>query len=631
MKAPDNVGDNRHMTGDHSVSPPAQLFTDDTAEQRWRARFTAPRASLPYWARTAPHRSLLLSNASGASEAYIWDREKNDTRRVTDQPNGTDQAMLSADGTQVWWFADPDGEESGVWMRQPFDGSHHDAVPALAGVPAGYMCGINLGESTVAVGVGADDGVTVWLAGDRGPARAIHRADDCWVAALSGDERLLAIERSEDGGAGGPALLVLATADGSVVAEKRDDASRVEILDFAPVPGDSRLLIRREHDATGATGLAIWDVEADREVALDLDLDPASDVLASWYPDGSALLVLDGHHARSVLHRYDLATGELIPVPTPRGTVDDASVRPDGQVEYVWSSAAHPPAVRTVGPGGDRELLRLPGTPAPAGTRLTDVFVDGPHGRVHALAAEPADGGAGPHPTIFLLHGGPHVADQDRFSAYRAVWPDAGFAVVHVNYRGSVGYGPDWRRAIYERPGLTELADIAAVHDWAVKTGLADPARCVVAGTSWGGYLALLAVGTQPDRWAAAIAEEPVADYVSSYDDKLDSLRAFDRTLFGGTPDEVPDRYRKASPITYVDQVRAPVLLIAGVNDPRCPVRQINTYLGRLAELGAHHEVYWFDAGHRVLVVDEIIRQAALQVDFARRVTGGDMNDTARP
>ena len=80
----------------------------------------------------------------------------------------------------------------------------------------------------------------------------------------------------------------------------------------------------------------------------------------------------------------------------------------------------------------------------------------------------------------------------------RALWVDAGFTVVEINYRGSTGYGSAWRDAIEGRPGLTELEDVAAVVDALVAEGIADPARTVVEGWSWGGYLALLAAGTQP-------------------------------------------------------------------------------------------------------------------------------------
>ena len=80
------------------------------------------------------------------------------------------------------------------------------------------------------------------------------------------------------------------------------------------------------------------------------------------------------------------------------------------------------------------------------------------------------------------------------------------------------------------------------------------------------------------------MAGVPVADYLAAYEDEMEGLKAFDRALFGGSPEEVPDRYVDSSPITYVDAVRAPVLVLAGENDPRCPIRQIDNYLARLTE-----------------------------------------------
>jgi dipeptidyl aminopeptidase/acylaminoacyl peptidase len=262
---------------------------------------------------------------------------------------------------------------------------------------------------------------------------------------------------------------------------------------------------------------------------------------------------------------------------------------------------------------------------------VEDLWVDGPGGRVHALLARPA-GVDGPAPTVVSLHGGPHAADEDRFSAARAAWVDAGFLVVEVNYRGSTGYGSAWRDAIEGRPGLTELEDVAAVLDHCVAAGLADEKRCVVEGWSWGGYLALLAAGTQPKRWAAAIAGVPVADYLTAYADEMEQLRAFDRALFGGSPQERPETYRASSPLTYVDEVQAPVLVLAGENDPRCPIRQVDNYLDALAARSpggaavgngeVTYEVSRFDAGHGSLVVDETLRHIATEIGFALRAVG---------
>jgi dipeptidyl aminopeptidase/acylaminoacyl peptidase len=149
-----------------------------------------------------------------------------------------------------------------------------------------------------------------------------------------------------------------------------------------------------------------------------------------------------------------------------------------------------------------------------------------------------------------------------------------------------------------------------------VAEGLADPDRLVLTGRSWGGYLTLLGIGRHPDDWTVAVGSMPVADYVAAYEDEMAALQAFDRSLFGGAPSEVPERYREASPITFVDRVTIPLLVIAGENDPRCPIRQVENYVRRLAQRGGEVTFYRYDAGHGSLVVDEAIRQKRTALEF---------------
>jgi dipeptidyl aminopeptidase/acylaminoacyl peptidase len=138
-----------------------------------------------------------------------------------------------------------------------------------------------------------------------------------------------------------------------------------------------------------------------------------------------------------------------------------------------------------------------------------------------------------------------------------------------------------------------------------------------------GRYLTLLGLGTQPERWSLGDAGVPVADYMAAYEDEMEPLKAFDRSLFGGvSPAEDPDRYRERSPLTYVDRVRAPVFILAGENDLRCPIRQIENYIERLRERGVPHDVYRFDAGHGSLKVDEFIRQTEAEIAFVARHLG---------
>ncbi|MFI0154283.1 S9 family peptidase [Streptomyces lydicus] len=600
-----------------TVSGQAAPIAGD-AEPDWEKRFRAPRIGLPDWAEDAPDRSLFVSNATGTFELYAWDRATGRQRQVTDRPNGTTDGTLSPDGEWIWWFSDTDGDEFGVWMRQPFAGGPDE--PATPGLDPSYPGGLAIGrDGTAVVGRSTDeDGSTVHLVRPGQPPVEIYRhRESAGVGDLSHDGSLIALEHTEHGDAMHSAIRVLRP-DGSTVAELDDTNGGTEelglsVMGFAPVDGDSRLLVG--HQRRGRWEPMIWDPLTGVETPLEIDL--PGDVGADWYPDGSALLVEHEYQARSELWRFDLsgaAGRSLTRVETPAGTVAGATARPDGTVEFLWSSAAQPPEVRST---SGKVVLDPPGAAAPASVAVRDVWVEGPGGRIHALVQQPS--GDGPFPTVFDIHGGPTWHDSDAFASSPAAWVDHGFAVVRVNYRGSTGYGRAWTDALKHRVGLIELEDIAAVRAWAVSSGLADPERLVLAGGSWGGYLTLLGLGTQPDAWAVGLAAVPVADYVTAYNDEMEALKAMDRTLLGGTPEEVPERFEASSPLTYVEAVRAPVYISAGVNDPRCPIRQVENYVKRLEQRGHPHEVYRYDAGHGSLVVEERIKQVRLELDFAQR------------
>ena len=573
----------------------------------WEDRFRAARVSLPDWALDAPHRNVFVSNASGTFELYTWDRSTGATRQATSRRNGTVDGHLSPDGRQLWWFDDADGDEFGSWVRQDFDGG--EAEPAVPGVPAGYSAGCEVGRTLSVVGTSTDAGSTVHVVRPEGTSLLYTSAHDADVAALSRDDRRVLLEHSEHGDSRHRALRVL-DVDGGLVAELWDgDGLGLHGVDFSPV--DGRVLAL--HEQGGRPLPLLWDPDTGEVQRFEIDVE--GEVSADWYADGAALLLLAEARGRSTLHRLPLDGSAPTRIETPPGSVGDAGARPDGEVEYSWSCAAAPRVVRST---SGQVVLTPPGPAAPSSVPVEDAFVDGPGGRVHALVARPA--GPGPYPTVFLVHGGPTHHDSDAFAADRAAYVDLGCAVVQVNYRGSTGYGAAWRDAIEGRPGLTELEDLAAVRGWAVESGLAS--TCVLTGASWGGYLTLLGLGTQPDLWSAGVAGVPVADYVAAYEDEMEPLRAFDRSLFGGSPQDLPELYARCSPLTYVDAVTAPVLVLAGANDPRCPIRQIDNWLEAAAALDKPVEVYRFDAGHGSLVVEERLRQMRAELEFVARQVG---------
>jgi dipeptidyl aminopeptidase/acylaminoacyl peptidase len=222
-----------------------------------------------------------------------------------------------------------------------------------------------------------------------------------------------------------------------------------------------------------------------------------------------------------------------------------------------------------------------------------------------------------------LVHGGPTWVDMDRWAPDVQAYADAGFLVAMVNYRGSIGYGREWRDTLIGNIGFPEVEDVLAGHDDLVRRGLSDPARSVIAGWSWGGYITLLMHGTHPDRFVAGIAGVPVGDYAAGYEDMSPLLQAYDRALLGGAPADVPDLMRERSPIGYVDNVRAPLLVLAGNHDSRCPIRQVLIYTDRLKARGHPHEQYIYDTGHSSFDIAERIRQRGLVLDFLARTVPG--------
>ncbi|GAA0969043.1 prolyl oligopeptidase family serine peptidase [Acrocarpospora macrocephala] len=576
------------------------------AEERWQARFRAPRTTLPVWARQAPHHAVYRSNTSGTWEIYAWDRATGQTRQVTNRPNGTAHGDVDPTGQWIWWFADTDGDEYGVWIRQPFGGGPAEPV----NVSPGYPCGLGLAANgTAAIGRACRKGFQVVLVHENEDPKLLYEHDEfASVAGISLDGSLIAINHSEHGDSRHPALRVLKS-DGTVVGDLRDGSGKgVTGIRFAPVLGDRRLLVL--HERRGRHEPLVWDpvTGEQREIYLRVP----GEVTADWYVDGRSLLIVHNHRGRTELLKYDLAGGAMMPIDTPHGVIDAAVARPDGTVEYSWSSAAQAPVIRS----SNGHVVINPGPTAPPSVPLEDIDVEGPGGRIHALVSRPI-GTPQPYPTVFLLHGGPSAQDDDSFQPHVAAWVDSGFAVIRINYRGSAGYGSAWRDALHGDIGHIELADVAAVRDWVVNRGIADPERLLLSGSSWGGFLTLLGLGTQPKAWTAGIAAVPIADHTAAYEDEAEGLRAYHRALIGGSPAEFPDRYTASSPITYADMVEAPVLVLAGENDPRCPIRQIENYLDALS---SEYNVYRYDATHASRVVEERIRQMRTQIDFANRV-----------
>lgn len=597
------------------------------ATPTWEQRFRAPAAWLPEWSPQEPDRAVFPSTESGVWQLWAWDLATDNRHQVTDHPVGVTDGTVTLDGEGVLWFHDETGDEAGLWMLEPFHGG--ERRPFLDDVPRGWSGGLAQAPGIVAVGLSDGDGFAVYVSLDGGPSRRIYRSKESvllgsavtegfLLGALSADGSLLCLEHSEHGDLLHPALRVIDPRTGETVGDLLDEGLALSARCWSPVAGDQRLAI--EHEREGDERPALWDLATGELRDLELDLEGSVSV-HDWWPDGSALLLVNKVEGRDRVLRYELETDGLSTLPSEPGTVMKARVRPDGRA---WMLHEQGHRERLVIDDESVVVLSLEGDAAPAGRRYEPWHFENPHGqRVHGFYVTPDDSG-GPFPVMMLVHGGPSWLDMDRWQPEVQAYVDAGFLVALVNYRGSTGYGREWRDALVGNIGGPELEDVNAGLADLVSRGLADPDRAVVAGHSWGGYVTLLELGKHPDLWRCGIAGVPVGDYVESYADLSPLLQAYDRALLDGkTPHEVPDLMRDRNAINFADDVRAPVLVLVGKNDSRCPYRQVMLYVDKLAARGHPHEVYVFDAGHASFDVEERIRQTRSILEYlARHVPG---------
>jgi dipeptidyl aminopeptidase/acylaminoacyl peptidase len=224
---------------------------------------------------------------------------------------------------------------------------------------------------------------------------------------------------------------------------------------------------------------------------------------------------------------------------------------------------------------------------------------------------------------VVIVHGGPTWHHANEWDPLRQAFVAAGLTVLHPNYRGSDGYGRRWQLANRWLMGQGEVLDVTAAHEFLVRQGC-DPARIAITGRSWGGFLTAAALTQFPDLWAAGVAGVPFFDFIDSQLDPTirEDLRWWDRE---NTGDIERDRAKLAyySPINHLERVQAPLLLLGGALDPRCPPRQIAEVAEALRARGRVCDyVVYPDEGHEISGLEHRLDYDRRTVEFILEHTG---------
>jgi dipeptidyl aminopeptidase/acylaminoacyl peptidase len=331
------------------------------------------------------------------------------------------------------------------------------------------------------------------------------------------------------------------------------------------------------------------------------------------------------YRAKYQLYVYDLESDAVTKQNHPAGVVGGffgGFYTDDGEIYVTWQDPATPPRLIALdGDTGEQKRTILAAGDAPDGQSWQSIAFESENGAtIQGWLALPE--GEGPFPTILHTHGGPTMVMTEYFAPQAQAWLDHGFAFLTINYHGSTTFGEAFKKSIWGNLGDLEVDDMAAAYQWLVDNKVAVSDAVLLTGGSYGGYLTLQAIGKRPELWAGGMASVAIADWRLMYEDQAETLRGYQRALFGGTPDETPGATKASSPITYAENIQAPLLVIQGRNDTRCPSRQMEIYEEKLSALGKSIQVHWFDAGHGSRAQEQQIEHQELMMRFAYQVLG---------
>ncbi len=222
-------------------------------------------------------------------------------------------------------------------------------------------------------------------------------------------------------------------------------------------------------------------------------------------------------------------------------------------------------------------------------------------------------------PVVLSIHGGPEAQEQPLYHPLYQYLLSRGIAVLATNIRGSTGYGKSYQRLVQRDWGGGDMKDWEHAVKWLHEQDWVDAERIGVYGGSYGGFATLTCVTRLPDYWAAAVDIVGPSNLITFARAVPPSWQRMMKR-FVGDPDEDADLLRERSPLTYIENVKTPLLVIQGAKDPRVVKGESDQLVDKLRELGREVEYVVFeDEGHGFTKRQNEVKALSLAADWLER------------
>lgn len=345
----------------------------------------------------------------------------------------------------------------------------------------------------------------------------------------------------------------------------------------------------------------------------------------SFSPDGNHITFSANVDGNEDVYLYDLKTDKPKPLALPKGLNEPAgghaAFSPDGTRLLYYHNGPTAPGdlwVYNLASGKSQKITQSLGGGIRSEDMVEPYLIHYPNrdGKwtISAFLYVPFNMARnGQNAAIVYLHGGPTSQTMNSFNRFIQFAVNQGYMVLAPNYRGSTGYGKQFQQANLFDMGGGDLQDILAGVDWIKQTGHLDPKKIAIMGASYGGYLSMMAVTKAPDVWAAGVPIVPFVNWFTEIENEDPVLRESDIATMG---DPVKNKalLEDRSPINFVDQIKAPLLLLAGGHDPRCPKSEAQQVIDAIKKRGGTVDFKVYDnEGHGFARVEN-------QIDAYKRV-----------